>query len=192
MKTFTQTTLVLALFAGLAACDPGNTDHITTLSGRGGAGGGAGAAGHTRDEGTVGTGGGAGLVDVDAGTSDAIPIDPNAAFFGTWRYFVGNLALSCEDGTTPVGTPDGAVTFVAGNESDQVIAVDDSGCQIPCKVSGNTAVAVASVNCADEQVFFTSLAYTLTNGTLHEQGAGRMVYQGLACGFTDDSQLTQR
>lgn len=193
MKTFAKTTFVLSLFAGLAACNLGNADHITTLTGRGDAGG---AAGRASDEGTAGaSGGGAGdttAAGADAGAADAIVIDPTAAFLGTWRYFGGNISLTCEDGTTPAGTPDGAITFVAGDDPGQIIAVDDSGCQVPCKVSGDTAVALASVNCADEQVFFTSLVYTLANGALREQGAGRMVYQGLGCVFADDSQLTQR
>ncbi|HTA18427.1 MAG TPA: hypothetical protein VK989_04000, partial [Polyangia bacterium] len=190
MKTFAKTTFVLSLLAGLAACDPGNTDHITTLTGRRDAGG---AAGRASDEGTAGaSGGGAGdTTAADAGVPEAIVIDPTAAFLGTWRYFGGNVSLTCEDGTTPAGVPDGAITFVAVDDPDRVIAVDDFGCQIPCEVSGDTAVALASVNCADEQVFFTSLVYTLVNGALREQGAGRMVYQGLACGFTDDSQMTQ-
>jgi hypothetical protein len=193
MKTFAQTMLVLSLSAGLTACDPGNTDHVTTLAGRGGAGGEAGAAGRAGGEGTAGAGrDGTGTVGADAGTSDAIAIDPNAAFFGTWLYFAGNLSLTCDDGTLPSGEPDGAITFTAGGGPDQIIEIDDSGCQAPLKVSGNSAVAVSSVNCPDEQMVLTSLAYTLTNGTLREQAAGRMVYQGAGCGFTADSQLTQR
>jgi hypothetical protein len=189
MKTFAKTTLVFSLLAGLSACDPGNTDHVTTLTGRGDAGGAAGgAAGLAGDEGTAGSSGAAGA---DAGAPDAIAIDATAAFLGTWRYFEGNISLTCDDGTTPAGMPDGAVTFIAGDGPDQIIEVDDAGCQVPCAVSGNTAVAVSSVNCPDEETFLTSLVYTLTNGSLREQAAGRMVYQGAGCMFTADSMLTQ-
>jgi hypothetical protein len=192
MKNSSKTTLVLCLLAGLAACDPGggSADHSSTLTGRGDADGAAGGAtGRAGDEGTAGASGGAGP---DAGAPDAVAIDSTAAFLGTWRYFEGNLSLTCDDGTMPSGPPDGAITFVAGDGPDQVIEVDDAGCQVPCKVSGNTAVAVASVSCPDEQMVLTSLAYTLTNGALREQAAGRAVYQGAECMFTADSMLTQR
>ncbi len=196
MKTLAQTTLMLSLFAGLAACDPGGTaDHPTTLTGRGDAGGAAGGvARRADDDATAGaSGGGTGDTSTggdDAGAPDAVAIDSTAAFLGTWRYFEGNISLTCDDGTTPSGLPDGAITFIAGDGPDQIIEADDSGCQVPCKVSGNTAVAVASVTCPDEQMVLTSLAYTLANGALREQATGRVVYQGAGCLFAADSLLT--
>jgi hypothetical protein len=193
MKNFAKTTLALSFVAGLSACDPGGgaAGHITTLMGRGDAGGATGGAGRPAgDEGTAGASGGAGAAGADAGAPDAIVIDPTAAFLGTWRYFEGNISLTCDDGSTPSASPDGAITFIAGDAPTQVIEVDDSGCQVPCTVSGDTAVAVSSVNCVDEQMVVTSLTYTLTNGALREQIAGRVVYQGAGCMFTADSMLT--
>jgi hypothetical protein len=206
MNNFAKTTLVLSLLAGIPACDPkagGNTWDGTVLAGRGGAGGGAeggaagggdGSAGRASDDGSAGASGAAGAVGTtvaDAGASDdAAAPAPAAAFLGGWRYFEGTVSLTCDDGTTPSGTPEGVVTFLPGDAPDHVTEMDDQGCEIPCVVSGNTAVSISSASCPDEQEFVASLTYTISNGVLREQAAGRVVHEGAGCLFTADSMLS--
>ncbi len=124
----------------------------------------------------------------DAGASTA---DPVAAFLGTWNYVSGGGSLLCGD-APPVWLPStGFATFLRGAGANQLIVVDDQGCQAPCTVSGNVAVAVPSSTCPDEGVTISTLVYTLANDVMREQTTVQIDIDGEGCTGSGDSSLTR-
>jgi hypothetical protein len=158
---------IFSVFCGLAACGP-DGGNASTESGPGGSA--------------------ASSVDGETQPSAAAK-----AFIGPWTYASGTENAQC--GTAPPDTQaispsDGTVTFTAGPQSDQLI-VDDSGCIVLANVAGNIATGTPGVECPGNFVI-NSLIYTLTNGTLQEQGNAQFEEAtGDVCNVTDDAYLLQ-
>ena len=125
----------------------------------------------------------------DAGASTA---DPVAAFLGTWNYVSGVGSLACGDATPIALHATGFVTFLRGAGANQVLVVDDQGCETPGSVSGNLAVVVPGSTCPDAGVTYSSLVYTLAAGTMREQLTAQVDVQGDDdCTASGDSSLTR-
>ncbi|HEX4405091.1 MAG TPA: hypothetical protein VH560_09705, partial [Polyangia bacterium] len=83
--------------------------------------------------------------------------NPAAQFLGVWSYMSGVGSLQCVAATPAPFSVTGFVKFLSGGSDDQVIVVDDQGCQVPGTVSGNVVVAVVGSTCPDEGLTYTSL-----------------------------------
>jgi hypothetical protein len=163
MTTFKRLLVLTLMLAGLGACDPTDRDPMNASS--------------TADGGT------------DAGPS----LSPEAqAFVGQWNYVSGTESAQC--GSAPADTQavtaaDGTVTFSAGSGPNQLV-VDDAGCIVPVTVSGTIATGQPGTVCPGN--FTTSsLVYTLSSGTLREQGNGQIEENGQYCTVSDDAYLTR-
>jgi hypothetical protein len=165
MTRLNRALAIISVFCGLAACGPD----------------GGGASTEGADAGNPATA-------ADSGTQ---PSPAAKAFLGQWTYTSGNESAQC--GTAPTDTQPitpaaGTVTFTAGPEADQLI-VDDSGCIVLVKVAGNIGTGVPGVECPGDFVI-NSLVYTLTNGTLREQGNAQFeAASGDVCSVADDAYL---
>jgi|HubBroStandDraft_5_1064220.scaffolds.fasta_scaffold196482_2 hypothetical protein len=153
------------VFCGLVACGP-DGGNASTESGPGGSAANA----------------------VDGGTQ---PSAAAKAFIGQWTYISGTETNQCGSAaadTEPVTAADGTVTFSDRSGPDQLV-VDDAGCIVVVTVSGTTATGQPGTICPGN--FTTSsLVYTLSSGTLREQGSGQIEENGEYCAVSDDAYLT--
>jgi hypothetical protein len=161
MNTLTKNIAFAFLLSGIAACGPSSGDS-------------------TASSGTDAS--------ADVGTS----LSPEAqAFVGQWNYISGTETDQCGSAaadTEPVTAADGTVTFSAGSGPNQLV-VDDAGCIVAVTVSGTTATGQPGTICPGN--FTTSsLVYTLSSGTLREQGSGQVEQNGEYCAVSDDAYLT--
>jgi hypothetical protein len=166
MIRLTKTLMIVSIFCGLAACGPSSGD-ATSDAGQGGAGGNG----------------------PDAGQQ----LSPEAqAFLGQWNYVSGTETNQCGSDaadTEPVTAADGTVTFSAGTGPNQLV-VDDAGCIVTVTVSGTTATGQPGTVCPGN-LTTSSLLYTLSGGTLREQGSGQIEQGGTYCTVSDDAMLTR-
>jgi hypothetical protein len=179
MNNIVKATLLISILGGLGACpSPGDGKDVDAASA---------AAAH------VSTSADAAVTDDAAATADATATsaDPLPAFLGTWNYVSGGGSLLCGDTPAVSLSPTGFVTFLRGAGADQLIVVDDEGCQIPCFVSGDVAVAVPGSTCPDEGVTYSLLVYTVAGGKLREQLTAQVDVQGDDCAGSGDSSLTR-
>jgi hypothetical protein len=177
MNNFVKVTLLVSIVGGLGACpsEGGGKDVDHAID--------AGADASTSTD--------AAVMAHDAATADAgaATADPAAAFLGTWNYVSGGGSLVCGD-APPMSLPaTGFATFLRGSDADQLIVVDDQGCETPCSVSGNVAVAVPGSTCPDEGVTISVLVYTLTNGVMREQTTVQIDVDGETCTGSGDLSL---
>jgi hypothetical protein len=180
MNNFVKATLLISILGGLGACRGADGGNDVDRDG---------ADASMSTDATA-------MADVsvtaDASVSNdarASAVDPAAAFLGTWDYVAGGGSLACGD-APPVSLPaTGFATFLRGAGADQLIVVDDQGCEIPCSVSGDVAVAVPGSTCPDEGVTISVLVYTLTNGVMREQTTVQIDVEGDPCTGSGDSSL---
>jgi hypothetical protein len=106
------------------------------------------------------------------------------AFVGTWS--VSGTTTVNASGDTSVTNATGTATIIAGTSGDMIVLkADTGGCNIPAKVSGNTATVQAGFSCdpsSDGSATLTFNSGTLVlNGsviTVNASGSVRVVQNG--------------